>query len=60
MGAEWGEVPEAGGDQAKYKQIYNERITRRIKALGSVNDPDLIKLRDQCISTLQEGFIKWP
>lgn len=58
MGADWGEIPEAGGDPEKYKRIYNERIMRRIKALESVDDPDLAKLRDQCISTLKESFIK--
>jgi hypothetical protein len=58
MGADWGEIPEAGGDPEKYKQIYNERIVRRIKALESVDDPDLIKLRDQCIVELKKGIVK--
>jgi hypothetical protein len=58
MVAEFGEIPEAGGDSAKYEEISNNRIAQRIKALESIDDQDLAKLRDQCISKLRQGVIK--
>jgi hypothetical protein len=57
MATEWGEIPEAGGDQAKYKQIYNDRIARRIKALESVDDPGLQDIRNQCLEILRKAFL---
>ncbi len=56
MVAEWGEIPEAGGDSAKYEEISNNRIAQRIKALESVKDQNLAELRDRCISKLKQGF----
>lgn len=57
MVAEFGEIPEAGGDSDKYDKIYHDRISERIKALESVPDPDLADLRDACISKLKRGFV---
>ena len=54
MVTEWGEIPEAGNDPVKYKEIYNARLARRIKALESVDDPDLKEIRDRCLSILKK------
>jgi hypothetical protein len=55
MFTEWGEIPEAGNDQAKYQQILNARIAQRIKALESVDDPELREIRDKCLSMLKKA-----
>ena len=60
MVTELGWIPEAGNDQAKYKQIYNERIKGRIKALKSVDDPDLREIRDRCLARLKKEELLWP
>jgi len=53
MVSELGEIPEAGDDPVKFKQIYDERIMRRIKALESIDDPDLREIRDRCLARLK-------
>lgn len=50
----WGEIPEAGNDPVKIKEIRNARFAFRIKALESVGDPDLKEIRDRCLSILKK------
>jgi hypothetical protein len=55
MVAELGAISEAGNDWKKYEEIYNARIALRIKALESVDDPELKEIRDRCLSILKKS-----
>lgn len=58
MVTEWGEIPEAGNSPEKFKEIYDSRLMERIKALESVDDPDLLNIRDQCLAILKKTFVR--
>jgi hypothetical protein len=50
----WWEIPENDRDHVKYKELRNVRIDMRIKALRTVQDPQLSELRDRCILLLEK------
>lgn len=53
----WWEIPENDNNQVKYKELLNARLELRIKALESVDDPDLKEIRDFCLAELRKKII---
>lgn len=56
MVTQWGEIPEAGNSPEKFKEIYDSRLVERIKALESVDDPDLLDIRNRCLAILKKNL----
>jgi hypothetical protein len=50
----WWEIRDDDPDHVKYKELRNTRIDIRIKALKTVQNPQLRELRDRCISILEK------
>ncbi len=50
----WWEIPENDPGHVKYKELRNARIDMRIKALKTVQDPQLRELRDRCVLLLEK------
>lgn len=53
----WWEIPEDDNNLVKYKELLNTRLALRIKALESVNDPELKEIRDFCLAELRKKFL---
>jgi hypothetical protein len=53
----WWEIPEDDNDLVKYKELLSARLALRIKALESVNDPELKEIRDFCLGKLRKMFL---
>lgn len=49
----WWEMPEDDKDQVKYEELLDSQRASRIKALESVDDPDLKAIKDRCIEILR-------
>jgi hypothetical protein len=54
----WWEIPEDDINQVKYKELLNTRLALRIKALESVDDPDLKEIRDLCLAKLRKKILQ--
>ncbi len=50
----WWEMPEDDKGEVKYKELYESQRASRIKALETVDDPDLKAIRDRCIEILRK------
>lgn len=53
----WWEMPEDDKDEVKYKELYDSQRSSRIKALETVDDPDLKAIRDRCIEILRKNRV---
>lgn len=51
----WWETPEDDKEEVKYKQLYDCKRAARVKALETVNDPELKAIRDRCIEILKKS-----